>query len=81
MAMNGWDFVGFTPSQSGPGGATALSTGEVGGGTVQAAGAVPQVTSAIAAPSTKSWSIPPVVWMFIFILVGYWGLHMTLKAV
>lgn len=76
-----FDGVWFTPQQSGPGGASAMSLGEVGGGTAQAAGAVPNAMSAVAAPSSQSWSVPPIVWMFVFLLVGYWGLHQCLRVV
>jgi hypothetical protein len=79
--MNGWDNVFMSTPQSGPGGAGVVSLGELGGGGVQSAGTVSQVTSAVSAPSTRSFVLPPVAWMFIFLLVGYWGLHQCLKAV
>jgi hypothetical protein len=80
-ASNLFDFVGFTPSQSGPGGASIMSYGEVGGATPQAAGAVPSAMSVQAAPLSRGFSIPPVIWMFVFLIVGYWGLHQSLKYI
>lgn len=80
--MNGWDNVFLTTPQSGPGGANAVTLGTLGGGQVQSAGTVANDASIIAAPSTSKFgSIPPWVWMFVFLIVGYWGLHMCLKAV
>lgn len=81
MANPLYDFVGYTATQEGPGGARALNFGNIGGGTAQAAGALPSVVSAAAAPVRKGPIVPPVVWMFVFLIVGYIGLHMALKAV
>lgn len=46
------------------------------------AGKVPDTNDAgavQAAPATGSFRIPPVVWMFIFLVVGYVGLRMILE--
>lgn len=81
--MAAWDFVGFDQrGMSGPGGASALSYGNVGGGSVQSAPQLSNgVTQVAAAPGSKGWRIPPVVWMFVLLIVGYWGVHQCLKAV
>lgn len=44
------------------------------------AGSVPAVTDngSLGAPETVGLRIPPVVWMFVFLVVGYVGLRMIL---
>jgi len=82
MGANTYDGVWFTPTQRGPGGASIMSYGEIGGATPQAAGAVPNAMASVpAAPITRGIRIPPVIWMFVFLIVGYWGLHQSLKYV
>lgn len=76
-----YDAANFTATQAGPGGAGVLGLGEVGGGTPQAAGTLQAGTQVSAAPGSKTFSIAPVIWMFLFLLIGYWGLHQALKAV
>jgi len=76
-----YDSANFTQLQGGPGGAGVLNLGEVGGGTPQAAGALPGVGATAAAPGSSGFRVAPVVWMFVFLVVGYIGVHHALKAV
>ena len=74
------DFVSFNPSgMFGPGGAAAVSYGGIGPGGV--ATSASDISQGVAAPVTKGLRIPPAVWMFVFLIVGYWGVHQSLKAV
>lgn len=70
----------FSASPGGPGGGSIFNYSPPGVGSVQAAGQVnPQAQPAAAHMS--SFSIPPVVWAFLFLIGGYVGLHKCLKAV
>ena len=73
--------IGFSQGQGGPGGAGVLSFGAVGAGSVSP-GEMLNQSQGVAAPGDKPGAkIPPVLWMFVFLIVGYWGIHMSLKAV
>lgn len=42
-------------------------------------GAIPTVSSAGGQQATPIYKIPPVIWPFVFLIVGYLGLRMILK--